>query len=145
MSQSTEVVWYHGTRRGFTRGGVLFPRTFHGQSPTTAPTNPGMTPSPDSGEWVYITTDVNLAWVYAFHARGRGAPKVLTVTPRGTVERDPEHSPETAAYRCPWAAVTGVSKVPTMTEAEARNGWLSEQCDSEDSGWTPPKDTPVAS
>ena len=126
MSRRTEIVWYHGTRRGFTRGGVLSPRAFHGQAATTAPTNPGMASSPDSGEWVYITIDVNLAWVYAFHAPGTGRPKVLTVTPRGDVEHDPEYSLRTVAYRCPWAAVTGVLKLPTMTESEARNGWLSQ-------------------
>ena len=121
----TDVVWYHGTRAGFSRGGVLFPRTWHGKAGTTAPTNPGQASPADAPGWVYITTNINLAWVYAFHGVGRGRPKVLTVAPHGQVEADPEHSPDSDAYRCEWASVTAVSTVPTVTEAEAREGWVT--------------------
>lgn len=57
--------WYYGTRRGFRPGGYLFPRSWHHGLGTTAPVNPGTTPPQDAGNWVYLTRDLNVAWVYA--------------------------------------------------------------------------------
>lgn len=78
----------------------------------------------DSDQWVYVTQSLDLAWVYAWHAPGRGKPKVLVVEPHGTVEPDPEHSAAMDAWRCEWARVSGVLTEPTMTEEEARSGWV---------------------
>lgn len=118
-----QVPLYHGTRRGFTRGGVVMPRTFHRASGTSAPVNSGHQPLADSGRWVYVTESIDLAWAYAFAAAGRGKPKVLEVAPRGEFEPDPEHSPAMRAWRCEWASVLRVHTEPTMTEEEALAGW----------------------
>jgi hypothetical protein len=118
--------WYHGTRRGFRAGGVLLPRASHTGVPTTAPLNAGQEPPSDAGQWVYVTRDLDLAWVYAWHAVGRGKPKVLRVNPVGTLERDPEHSVRMDAWRCEFAPVRQVLLEPTMTEAEARDGWIKQ-------------------
>lgn len=116
-------VWYHGTRRGFSRGGYLFPRVFHKGAGTSAGTNPGRASTSDADLWVYLTLSLDLAWAYAYCASGRGRPKVLVVTPFGSVEPDPEHSAAMQAYRCHSARVTAVLTESTMTEDEARQGW----------------------
>jgi hypothetical protein len=119
------MTFYHGTRRGFTRGGYLMPRTFTGKSDsTTAPLKPGKSTASDSDRYVYITTSKILAWVYAWHAPGRGKPKVLTVEVLGAVERDPEHSLDMEAYRTDMAKVINVDTEPIITEEEAREGWV---------------------
>lgn len=117
------MTYYHGTRRGFTRGGILLPRRFHGGPGTTAPLNPGETPQEDAADYVYVTTDPLIAWVYAMCASGRARPRVLTVRPIGEVERDPEHSASVPAYRCEAAKVLSVDFNAPITEAEARDGW----------------------
>lgn len=117
-------MWYHGTRRGFTRGGFLFPRSMHGGTATNAPTTEGKHSPASAEDWVYITGDLDLAWAYAFHAAGRGRPKVLVVEPVGPIEHDPEHSHRMDAWRCEWAKVTRVLTEPTITEQEARDGWV---------------------
>ena len=79
----------------------------------------------DAGDWVYLTTDIDLAWVYAWHAPGRGAPRVLVVRPiDDSLEPDPEHSAAMTAWRCKAASVTKVLTTPTVTEDEARSGWV---------------------
>jgi hypothetical protein len=123
-SAGSGVVLYHGTRRPFTVGGLLVPRAVHGGPGTTAPLNPGCSEQPDAANFVYLTDDVTLAWVYAWHAPGRGRPRVLTVAPLGTVERDPEHSWRSGAWRCEAARVTAVDLTPSITEADARSGWV---------------------
>lgn len=74
---------YHGTRRPFTRGGYVFPAAFHGGE-----IRPGHA-GDDSTEFAYVTTDHDLAAFYALNAKGRGRPRVLTVTPTGPIEDDP--------------------------------------------------------
>lgn len=74
---------------------------------------------------MYVTRDLDLAWVYAYHATGRGRPKVLVVRPTGGLERDPEHSLRMDAWRTESAKVLRVLIEPTMTEAEAREGWVT--------------------
>lgn len=120
-----EPVFYHGTRRGFSRGGYLMPRSFHkNDDQTSAPLKDGRERSSDSDRYVYITTSKIVAWVYAWEAPGRGRPKVLTVRPMAEVYRDPEHGRDMNAYRCEIAKVIGVDKDPMITEAEAREGWV---------------------
>jgi hypothetical protein len=120
----SEPVFYHGTRRGFSRGGFLMPKRFHQQQDqTSAPLIPGKERARDSDDWVYVTTSPELAWVYAWCAPGRGKPKVLVVEPSGPIERDPEHSPGMEAYRTSMAKVVAVLKDPLVTEQEAREGW----------------------
>lgn len=126
MSDRNTQKWFHGTRRGFTRGGYLFPRNDHGGPGTTAPTNPGMTSPEDSADWVHITRDPVLAWAYAWSAPGRGKPKVLTVEPHGPVEDDPEHSVRMDAWRCEWAKVVAVDTDPALSEEEALAGWATD-------------------
>lgn len=119
------VRWYHGTRRGFTRGGYVTDREFHQGAQTSAPLKPGRQSPEDVVEHTYLTTNPVVAWVYAWHAPGRGKPKVLRVEPMGPVSPDPEHSPAMEAYRCAgWLRVVGVETEPLITEAEARAGWV---------------------
>lgn len=117
------VRWFHGTRRGFTTGGLLLPRSTHGGPGTAAPVNPGRAVPDEAQGWVYLTEDIDVAWAYAWVAPGRGKPKVVEVVPHDDLEPDPEHSPAMRAWRCRWATVSRVHTVPTITEAEARDGW----------------------
>lgn len=120
---SDDPVFYHGTRRPFRPGGWLFPRSFHGDPGTSAPLNPGRKAPTDAADYVYVTTSRTVAWVYAWHAHGRGRPRVLRVDPHG-LEHDPEHSPRMQAYRCSSARVLGVDLDPEISEEEARGGWV---------------------
>lgn len=125
MSDQVPPPLYHGTRAGFRgRGGLLAPRTFHGGSGTAAPLTPGAVAPTDSRGYVYVTTSPLVAWIYAWHAPGRGRPRVLTVRPLSEPEPDPEHSPTMEAYRCEAAIVESVDLVPAVTEDEARSGWV---------------------
>lgn len=126
MSEQEAPVWFHGTRRGFTRNGYVTPRDFHrSKDATSAPVKPGREVPADAVAYTYLTTSPLLAWVYAWHAPGRGKPKVLTVEPLGDVYRDPEHSPDMEAYRCyGWLRVLHVDTEPLITEEESRAGWV---------------------
>lgn len=119
-------VFYHGTRRGFRKGGWLTPRTFHQDTAeSAAPLQPGRSAAADRHEYTYVTTNPNLAWAYAYAAPGRGRPKVLIVEPHGPVESDPEHSPDMHAYRIHgWAKVIRVLTDPPFSEADSRAGWV---------------------
>lgn len=85
MTASTDDLptLYHGTCRGFTRGGYLFPVSFHGQE-----ARPGHN-GEDSINYAYATSAREMAVWYALQTPGRGRPKVLTVAPIGDVESDP--------------------------------------------------------
>lgn len=73
---------YHGTRRPFTKGGLLLPVDDHkGKARTGQAT--------DGTAFCYMTTDRELAEWYAIQAKGRGLPRVLTVEPIGLIEVDP--------------------------------------------------------
>ena len=120
-----DPVFFHGTRRGFTPGGILLPRATHQGAATGAPLNPGHTAPAGADGWVYVTEDLNVAWAYAWAAPGRGRPKVLTVRAQGYVSPDPEHSPQMVAWRCEWATVLAVDLAPAITEEQARAGWQS--------------------
>ncbi len=67
-----DPTWYHGTRRGFQKGGLLVPRADHGKAGTTAPLAPGRAAPDDAVNHVYMTQDLDLAWAYAWAAPGRG-------------------------------------------------------------------------
>lgn len=125
--EERECRWFHGTRRGFTRGGLVVPRSVHGGPGTSAPLNPGRTQPATAADRVYLTADLDLAWVYAWHAPGRGRPKVLVATPLDVDQDepwDPEHSPEMRALRCGAARVVDVLTNPTVAEEQARSGWV---------------------
>lgn len=112
---------YHGTRRGFRPGGWLMPRAWHGGPGTTAPAAGALAGAEDH---IYLTDDVDLAWVYAWHAPGRGKPKVLVIEPTAPIEHDPEHSAQMPAYRSRgMGRVLAVNTTPTITEQQAREGW----------------------
>lgn len=115
---------YHGTRSGFTKGGLLLPRSKHRGKGTTAPLKPGYSERADARDFVYVTASVELAWVYAWHSQGRGRPRVLTVRPLSPVWQDPEHSEDMEAYRCEAAFVLAVDFDPSVSEADARAGWV---------------------
>lgn len=116
---------YHGTRAGYRgRGGLVLPRSKHGGKGTNAPLKPGRTERADSADWVYLTSNKTLAWVYAWHAPGRGRPKVLTVMPLSEVFADPEHSEDMEAFRCEAAHVLAVDLDPEIDEYEAAAGWV---------------------
>jgi len=74
---------YHGTRRGVSRGGWLTPPSFHGEE--RANVLPGY---PDADQYIFMTPDVEVAETFAYQAKGRGRPKVLTVVPTEPIERD---------------------------------------------------------
>lgn len=120
------ATFYHGTRRGFSKSGWVTPRTFNKGRATRAPLQHGCVARPDAERYVYVTTDIHLAWAYAYEAPGPGSPKVLQVEPHGSVTPDPEHSHAMEAYRVDgWAKVVAViplSEAP-FTEAESRSGW----------------------
>ena len=122
-TEAVPMTFYHGTRRGFRPGGYVFPQSFHGEEGTSAPLTSGSQQPDDAGRWAYVTTSLELAWVYAWHAPGRGRPKVLVVRPAG-LQEDPEHSPYMQAFRCESARVLKVDIHPVMTEDEARSGWV---------------------
>lgn len=122
--QDDTPIWYHGTRRGFSPGGWVFPRSSHGGAGSSAPTTPGRESPAEAADFVYVTTDLTLAWAYAWAAPGRGKPKVLTVIPHGPTEPDPEHSSRMDAWRCEFAKVTHVDTDPILSDADARAGWV---------------------
>lgn len=116
--------FFHGTRRPFMRGGLLLPRAAHGGAGTSAPLTPGMAAPADAEAWAYVTTDLDLAWVYAFHAPGRGRARVIRLRSITDLERDIEHSTSMNAFRCKSAIVDAVLTEPTVTEEDARAGWV---------------------
>lgn len=120
----TRPTLYHGTRVPFGAGGLLLPRAEHGGPGTTAPLNPGREQPPDADRWVYLTTSLEVAWVYAWHAPGSGRPRVLVIRSAHGLHRDPEHSASMDAWRAAWASVARVLRVPAVSEAAARSGWL---------------------
>lgn len=114
---------YHGTRRPFKRGGLLLPRAEHGGAGTSAPVTV-YDHSDRAARFAYATEDRAIAWVYAWHAPGRGRPRVLVVDPLGAVERDPEHSLDMRAWRFEAALVREVFLIPEVSEQDAREGWV---------------------
>ena len=75
--------WFHGTRRGFGRGGFLTPASFHGAGQANR------LDDYDGAEgYVFLTPDREVAEMFARSAKGRGRPKVLTVEPTADVEPD---------------------------------------------------------
>lgn len=117
------MTFYHGTRRGFTKRGILVPRSQHGGPGTSAPATRQYARALGM---VHATEIEELAWVYAWHAPGRGRPKVLVLEPHGMMEPDPEHSPEMKAWSIEWATVVDVLTEPLVTEQEAREGWTTQ-------------------
>jgi hypothetical protein len=117
---------YHGTRRGFQRGGLLIPRSAHKGKGTEAPLIPGRKSPTDAAAYVYVTTSKIVAWVYAWHAVGRGRPRVLTVQPLSDVWLDPEHGPDMEAHRVTAACVLSVDFDPVVSEEDARTGWVNQ-------------------
>lgn len=101
------MTWYHGTRRGFKKGGLLLPRAMHGGKGSLGHL---VNPSDDESDWVYITTDRGLAEDFALLAPGRGKPKVLTVNPLDAPEPDPAtfDGEDRESYRVKAARVIGV-------------------------------------
>lgn len=119
-----EPTFYHGTRRGFVVGGFVTPRSFHGGDGTFAPMVEGKESPPDAHRYVFATTDLHLAWAYAWAAPGRGKPKVLTIRPGGPVEPDPEHGLTMPAFRIDgFCRVLRIDREPIMSEFEATSGW----------------------
>lgn len=96
------AVFYHGTRASFRGSGqIVLP------GPTIGRSN---WPSIDNDPGVYITTNLDQAWLWAQHARGRGHPKVLIVNPGGWVRPD---TTGTDSYRCEYALVERVLTTST--------------------------------
>ncbi len=114
---------WHGTKASLRSGDVLLPRSSHGAAPTTGPLVPSGERLAESDDWVYVTTDRNLAWAYAHYSGGAGEPVVLLVEPCGRIERDPEHSNHMPVYRCRSARVVVVDTLQTVTPEQARQGW----------------------
>lgn len=95
---------YHGTRAGFRgRGGLVLPGTDVGRH-----NHPGLEYRSD---WVYLTPDLDLAWLYAEAASGRGRPKVLVVRPGSGLLNDDSTlagDDEQVSFRCTHAYVDRV-------------------------------------
>jgi hypothetical protein len=102
----------------------VLPRSQHGGPGTAAPLNPGRRQPADAANYVYVSDDLVMAWVYAWQAPGRGRPRVLEVVPLGPLEQDPEHGAAAGAWRCEAARVTGILTTPACSEDEARTGWV---------------------
>lgn len=92
-----QVRFYHGTRRPFGPGGLLLPGEQAGAD------NHGLGRS----DWVYVTTDLDLAIEYAKVAQGRGRAKVVEVAPWGEmfVDNSTVGGQEQDSYRCEAAKV----------------------------------------
>ena len=78
-----EIVLYHGTRRGFMRGGLLMPVRFHRSEQRSG--HVGI----DSTDYAYVTTERDLAVSYAMQSKGRAAPRLLICRPINEIEVDP--------------------------------------------------------
>lgn len=105
------MLLYHGTRAAFRRGGYLFPQSWHGQAPRAGHVGE------DSTEFVYMTTDRELAEWYAVNSPGRNRARVLTVEPLGPIEHDPSRYDDEQydQYRCrDGAKVVDVYFLPVM-------------------------------
>lgn len=109
----SDPVLYHGTRRGFRPGGILLPPDTTGHQPSTHGYTVPDGWVDDREQYVYVTTDIDIARDFAAQAPGRGRPKVLIVTPMTPVEKDPAtiggHVAPT--YRCGWARVDRIIPV----------------------------------
>lgn len=80
----------------------------------------------DADEWVYLTTDRNGAWLYAYDSGEEGEPTVYSVLPLDDVERDREHSPQMPAYRCRSVVVLSIDRDAPFSEEQARAKWIPE-------------------
>ncbi len=90
---------------------------------------PGAKRRPDADDWVYLTTDINGAWLYAYNSTVDGEPAVYSVFPLSDVEHDPEHSSRMPAYRCRSAVVLGADRQPPFSQEEAARKWRQEDPD----------------
>lgn len=94
--------FYHGTRAGFERGGLLLPVDV-----TAANQRPGHVPKGTAH--VYVTTDRDLAEWYALNSKGRARPRILTVQPLGPLTDDASpYDHEHNQFRCEAATVVAV-------------------------------------
>jgi hypothetical protein len=121
--QQPPIRYWHGTKASLSAGDVLLPRREHGGAPTTGPMVPGGERLPESDDWVYVTTDRNLAWAYAHCSGGSGDAVVLLVQPLGAIHHDPEHSDHMPVFRCRAATVQVVDSRQAMTAEQAQRGW----------------------
>jgi hypothetical protein len=96
-----QAVLYHGTRAPFRGGGGL---VLPGADVGRENHNLGRS------DRVYVTPDLELAWLYAEASKGRGKPKVLIVEPRSPLEVDDSTigNEEQEAYSCAYAVVQKV-------------------------------------
>jgi hypothetical protein len=118
--------YMHGTKKSFTPGQAILPRSQHHGGANAAPVGSAWTERADAADWVYVTTDLNGAWLYAHDAWGDGDPVVYEVFPMSEVEHDPEHSKEMPAFRCRSAVVLGRIRGEAITPEQARALWVPE-------------------
>ena len=77
------TTWWHGTRRGFQKGGLILPPSFHGKGKAND------LPDHTDDDWVFITPDREIAEEFAYKAAvGKGRPRVLQVVPLHDVFND---------------------------------------------------------
>lgn len=105
---------------------MIYPQGDHGAGRSKAPMMPGAERRPDADDWVYVTTDINGAWLYAYDSTVDGEPAVYSVFPLSDIERDPEHGSRMPAYRCRSAVVLGADRQPPFSQEEAARKWLRE-------------------
>jgi hypothetical protein len=99
--------FFHGTRAAFRgRGGIVLPGSQVGRDNHSLGTN----------NYVYVSTDIEVAMDFAVLAKGRGKPRILTVQPFGKMERDtyPDMADQDS-WRCEGARVL---KVRMLSEDE---------------------------
>ena len=102
-----KVVFYHGTKAGFRgRGGLLLPGDLVGKDNWHL----------KRSQFAYITTEIQLAYFYAYACKGRGRPKVLIVKPISQIENDNSFLFDDlqAAYTCSGAIVQKTILLPWM-------------------------------
>lgn len=105
MSRYEGTGLYHGTRRPFTKGGIVLP----GEEVNTEENH-------DLGrsDVVYVTPDLNLAWAYAGAAKDNGVPRVVEVHPLSALRLDNStvNGKEQIAFTCESAFVVNVFMDP---------------------------------
>lgn len=117
-SDPGEVAFYHGTRRPFNTGGLVLP----GDKVGVDHHNLGRS------DWVYVTTDLELAKDYARAAAGKGRAKVVQVRPWGDLYIDDStvNGEEQDSYRCEAASVLLRVWMETPEEAQAHRQGLTD-------------------
>jgi len=119
--------YLHGSRAAFRPGDTILPPGSNEWGRTTAPMMPGAERLADADDWVFLTTDLNGAWLYAYDSGGPGEPAVSSVIPTSGTMPDPEYAgSHMPAFRCRAAVVLSVDRNPPFSQDEAALQWIHQ-------------------